>query len=478
MKKSNLKNDKSSPFTDEILNQFRHKGDKLADDVIDAFASQYGSSIQELAEKLQNMIRMPDDDDILAVIKKYFPDSENIQQALETFFAEAVKLPDWADSKKLALGGKVFQDHLFTGFMILGCASLPICYVCRPDVKVLSFTRRLIDDAPKRLVETSQMVTDVLSTDGLKIQDRELVGKGVQSILKIRLIHASVRHLLVHKEEMLAEHDHSSKVDPKNFLLAYVLDSVRDDCHWYGDSKPDVWSLEEDGIPINKEALAETLLTFSFVILRGLSRIGVHLTKDQQDAYLHSWNIAGYVLGVDEAFLKEFSNYENTEVIYKQILQRRFGKTPDGILLQESLLDVFSDNASRLIPFGLSHILHVRRLARLVTSKLISDDSYRALGLKLSLYDRFIRMLVWMGVRTFGWCVNQGWLRPLADYMFGRIAQTLWDWRADFTDEQKAAEPNISHKHDKNGVCNPLIIPPHLIASSNLSNTVANETNT
>lgn len=471
MEKLNLK---SSPFTTQMLDDFRRQGDELADEVIDAFASQYNSSIQELAEKLQNMIRMPAEGKIIDVINEFFPNDENIRIALENYFTQAVKLPDWADADKLKLGAHVFQDHLFTGFMVLGCASLPICYVCQPDVKVLGYTRRLIDDAPKRLVETSQMVTDVLSTGGLKIEGDHLAGKGVQSILKIRLIHASIRHLLLHKEKLLAEHVHDSDVDPKNFLLSYVIDTLQDQCKWYGDSKPDVWDVETDGIPINKEALAETLLTFSFLILGGLDKIGVHLNTAQQEAYLHSWNIAGYILGVDEAFLKEFNTYKNTEVIYNQILKRRFGRTQDGILLQDSLLNVFADNGSRLLPFGLGHILHVRRLARLVTSKLITKESFAALGLKLSLYDRFIRMLVWMGVRVFGWCVNQGWLRPIADYMFGHISRTLWDWRADFTDDQKSANPHLTHTHDKNGVCNPLIIPPHLIATSHLSSNEAN----
>ncbi|VAW92641.1 hypothetical protein MNBD_GAMMA23-2460 [hydrothermal vent metagenome] len=450
-----------SPFTEQQLDDFRRKGDPLADEVIDAFDAQYGGSIQELSEKLQNMIRMPADDDLPAVILKAFPEDGTIRQALEKYFTQAVALPDWVDSDKLALGGKVFQDHLFTSFMALGCASLPICYVCRPDVKVLGFTRRLIDDAPKRLVETAQMVTDVMSTDGLKIEDGHLAGKGVQSILKIRLIHASVRHLLLNKEKILAAHAHADDIDPKNFLLAYVFDSLQDQCNWYGDSKPDAWNKKEDGIPINKEALAETLLTFSFLILRGLEKIGVHLDTRQQEAFLHSWNIAGYVLGVDQAFLKEFGTYASANAIYKQILKRRFGRTEDGILLERSLLEVFSDNGARLIPFG--RILHVRRLARLITSKLISEECYTALGLKLSLYDKFVRLFVWAGVRAFGWFANHGWLRPIADYMFGRIAQSLWDWRADFPNKQ------TKQNHDKSGVCNPLVIPNHLIKTSHLS---------
>jgi len=463
--------DYQSPFTTEMLDAYRHQGDELADTVIDAFAAQYQGSIQELAEKLQNMIRMPLEEDIASVLNEFFPNDEAIRSALLTYFNKAIELPDWLDSKKLELGGHVFQDHLFTSFMVLGCASLPICYVCSPDVKVLSFTRRLIDDAPKRLVETAQMVTDVMSTGGLTIKNGKLAGKGVQSILKIRLIHASIRHLLLNKEKLLAAHEHTNKFDQNNFLLAYVFDSIQDQCTWYGDSKPDVWNEKIDGVPINAEALAETLLTFSYLILRGLDKIGVCLDKTQQDAFLHSWNVAGYVLGVKEDFLKEFSNFKQTDVIYTQIMKRRLGKTEDGALLQQSLLEVFSDNASRLIPFG--RILHVRRLARLITSKLITPAAYDALGLKLGLYDRFIRMLVWIGVKLFALLVNLKFTRPFADYMFGRISQSLWDWRADFSNSDDPAHQHKNHSHDKNGVCNPLVIPHHLIESSHLSNTEA-----
>jgi len=465
-----------TPFTTEMLDNFRKQGDELADEVINAFAKQYHGSIQELAEKLQNMIRMPMEEDVIKVLNEYFPEDETIRNALINYFDKATIIPDWVDTQKLELGGHVFQDHLFTSFMILGCSSLPICYVCSPDVKVLGYTRRLIDDAPKRLVETAQMVTDVMSTGGLSVKGKNLSGKGVQSVLKIRLIHASIRHLLLHKEQLLEEHQHESNVNPNNFLLAYVYDAIQDQCKWYGDSKPDVWNDKVDGQPINSEALAETLLTFSYLILRGFKKIGVQLTTEQENAFLHSWNIAGYVLGVKEDFLKQFSNYQQTDVIYKQIIKRRLGKTHDGYLLQQSLLEVFADNGSRLIPFG--RILHVRRLARLITSKLITTEAYKALGLKLSLYDHFVRILVWLGIKLFALLVNLKFTRPFADYMFGKISQSLWDWRADFSDEDESKpSDHKGHTHDKNGVCNPLIIPNQLIASSHLSE-VASEANT
>ncbi len=231
--------DMSSPFTDKMLDDFRQQGDPLADEVIETFASQYGSSIQELVKKLENMIRMPNDDKVIKAIKEYFPESEAIRNALEKYFIQATLLPEWINTEKLKLGSHVFQDHLFSGIMILGCASLPTTYVCQPDTKVLGFTRRLIDDAPRRLVETAQMVTDVMAEDGLSVKDGRLSGKGIQSILKIRLIHAAVRHLMLHKEKILADHTHNNNIDPNDFLLAYIFDSSQEQCSWYGTRRPD-----------------------------------------------------------------------------------------------------------------------------------------------------------------------------------------------------------------------------------------------
>ena len=99
----------TSPFTEQMLNDFRHQGDPLADEVIQCFATHYNSSIEELVEKLENMIRMPNDDKIMATIKKHFPEDTNICYALEKYFSQAVLLPNWVDKEKLKLGAQVFH---------------------------------------------------------------------------------------------------------------------------------------------------------------------------------------------------------------------------------------------------------------------------------------------------------------------------------------------------------------------------------
>jgi len=193
----------TSPFTEKELDDYRKQGDPLADEVIEVFATQYGASIQKLVEKLENMIRMPGDDELLHQITIQFPDNSEICKALEKYYTLADQSPSWADEKKLTLGGHVFQDHFFTSTTALACASLPVCYVCQPDVKVLSFTRRFIYKAPIRIVETAQMITDDMGNGSVTIKDGHLTGKGVRSVLKNRLIHASIRYLLINKKQIL-----------------------------------------------------------------------------------------------------------------------------------------------------------------------------------------------------------------------------------------------------------------------------------
>ncbi len=432
-----------TPFSHDMLDQYRQQGDVLADTVIATFASEYQSSVETLLDKMENMIRLPADEYMTQHIRHAFADNPAICQALETYFEEATTVPDWLDPAQLLQGTRVFQDHVFSSIIILGCASLPTTYVCWPEVKVLGFTRRLIDDAPRRLVETAQMITDVMGEHNLQIMDGQLHGKGVQSILKIRLIHAAVRYLFQHRDDLLHQHGHDTPLR-QNTLSCYLSKQEQQQCRWHGEQQPESWDNQQDGVPINQESLAIILLTFSYTILRGLHTIGVRLPQQQQDAYIHSWNVVGHLLGVDEQFLLAFNNYPACEQVYQQIMQRRRRHSEDGHLLEDALLNAFVINAVNLTPFA--RLLHVRRLARLITTLLIEKESQQALCLKLSPYDRLVRFFVWMGLRSFGFLVNHKIVRPLANFMFGRIARSLWDWRNELpTDDVRSATGRPLH---------------------------------
>ena len=59
----------------------------------------------------------------------------------------------------------------------------------------------------------------------------------------------------------------------------------------------------EWGVPVNQEDLAGTLLTFSVVVLDALAKLGTTFSDEDADAYFHSWNCVGHVLGVDRRLI-------------------------------------------------------------------------------------------------------------------------------------------------------------------------------
>ena len=76
---------------------------------------------------------------------------------------------------------------------LLACASLPQCYVMKYGTEVLAYTKFLQVDPQRRIRETAQMVMDVMCPRGLEPGDR-----GVRATMKVRVMHAIVRHMIEH----------------------------------------------------------------------------------------------------------------------------------------------------------------------------------------------------------------------------------------------------------------------------------------
>src|SRR5262249_36156671 len=144
--------------------------------------------------------------------------------------------------------------------MVLGFYGLPADYAAKKGVKVLHRTAQLTRRPVRRVFETTQMVVDVMAEGGLGSE-----GRGVRSAQKVRLMHAAVRHLLTH--------------DPATPWDASL------------------------GLPINQEDLAGTLMTFAYVVLDGLARLGIALASDDREAYVHCWQAIGRIMGVREELI-------------------------------------------------------------------------------------------------------------------------------------------------------------------------------
>ncbi len=139
-------------------------------------------------------------------------------------------------------------------------------------------------------------------------------GRAIRTAQKIRLIHASVRHLLLHHH-------------------------------------PD-WDSEKVGYPINQEDMAGTLMTFSLIVSEAMRRLRIELTVDQQEAYLYAWRVLGLFLGVHPDFIPK--NSVEARILMTRIRRRQHRKSEAGEELMAALLGGMSDNLPFFVPKGIA----------------------------------------------------------------------------------------------------------------------------
>jgi len=236
------------------------------------------------------------------VVRKYFDETALILPENE----------DW-----LVMGQRVFAEHGPEILAILACYALPAAYAAHRGVQVLASTQLLEKQTTRRLWETTQMVVDCLSPGGLSAD-----GRGVLTAQRVRLMHAGIRHLCLSRQGAGA------------------------------------WNREKWSLPINQEDMAGTLMTFSWIVLDGLHKLGIELTGDEQSAYLQVWLHIGKIMGVDARLLP--ANVAEAAELTATIQRRQIGLSPEGVALTTALraaldretpgtiFDGFSDALMRL----------------------------------------------------------------------------------------------------------------------------------
>lgn len=338
-------------WTGDLLDRMRRAGDPLADSTVRAVFDK--GEVAAVNELLTRLVR---NDDI--------PAGPWPPQMAE-YLRLSGQLPSWADGGLIRTGESLFLRYGLTSVGILGCSSLPECYVLRDVAAVLGATQRLAEHARRRIFETALMVLAVMADGGLAPG-----GSGIRVTQKVRLMHAAVRHLILTSPPAAANRP------PAN--LADVLLAQR-------------WPAER-GMPLSQEDLAAVLLTFSHVVLRGWKYLGIELTPEEAAAYLHCWNVVGRVLGVAEELLAR--DVEDAARLFEAIKRRRAADTPDGRALTTSLIGVIESFA------GPSRIL-LRPIPHILMRALLPPETCAMLGVPgLGLWDRAYRPLLRVTVRV------------------------------------------------------------------------------
>jgi hypothetical protein len=268
-------------WTDEFLDPMRRLGDPLADQTTEALFQQHKITMANglLRDATTNGSPLPD----------------GVPEVLKDYFAQSAHLPKWADPEVIERGERLFSRYGPQVIVVYHCYSLPFCYASRRGVQVLQRTSRLAKNPQRRILETAQMIVDVMAPGGLTRPDCH----GVRTAQKVRLMHSAVRRLILQQG---------------------------------------AWDQADLGLPINQEDMAGTLNAFAWITLDGLTRLGVDFTPDELEAYLHCWNVVGHLLGIREELLPQ--TFDDGRDLAEALDRRHFETCAEGREMQAALLQM------------------------------------------------------------------------------------------------------------------------------------------
>ena len=253
-------------FTDEYhstpsqLERYRKIGDPEVDNILSSESQSFG----------------PFDDVISAAAAACDNPKSDATNHLADFYRHYETIPSWVDFDQIQRGIDVFLAYLPAAGCALYYRSLVGGFSIPKIVEVLKSTRYLVSDRTKtlhRLIDTGGLLAACFAPTESCISAASLRpgGKGWLAALRVRVLHAKIRRRLL------------------------KMKRTDDDGH-----SVQLWDIEKNGIPINQEDLAATLLAFSVNVLIGIEVFaGEPLPVNEQLDYIALWRYLGWLLGID-----------------------------------------------------------------------------------------------------------------------------------------------------------------------------------
>ncbi|KAF3343488.1 Fatty acid transporter protein [Verticillium dahliae VDG2] len=195
--------------------------------------------------------------DLYALVR----DNADTDEVLGQLWKEVTTVPEWVDWAQIERGQHVFLRYAGPAIFALAFQSLVGGMGSRRVVETLARTGGFgVNVTRRRLLETFQHVLQVTSS----LPAIQPHGDGFASTIRVRLLHAAVRRR----------------------ILALAA------------QKPEYYSVEANGIPINDLDSAGTIATFSATLLWiGLPRQGIFLSAREKADYIALWRWVAHVIG-------------------------------------------------------------------------------------------------------------------------------------------------------------------------------------
>ncbi len=269
--------------TDETTTDLSFIGDPEADEVIrDLFAT---GQVESASTLLQ------------ALVHNTTPPPGAAPESVRNYLMSERKLPHWAEHDLMTDGQKTFSKYCTQISLALYCSVLAEGYLHWRMAHLLDVTGRMETDYQRRISETVQLVLDVMEPGGFGAG-----GSGIATVLRVRLMHAAIRHL--------------------------VLEGAKTD--------PSLWR-PEWGVPISQEDLRSVVLGYSVVVIDDLKALGITLTPEEEFGYFHTWLVVGHFIGVETEYLP--ATVEEGRKLYELTREKYYRKTPAALRLEKALIE-------------------------------------------------------------------------------------------------------------------------------------------
>jgi hypothetical protein len=263
------------------LAYYRLIGDAEADNLIQQLITQEGIGFLRA--------QMP----FLADFKKL--DFQSQPQLIRDFLTQNSSPPDFFNKKELIRATDFYRQNQQTIGLILGLYALPYCYLGADGARVLYMSERIRKDTYNRLVETGNFLKAVMDYDNWTSN------KIFAICIKVRLMHAVIRYFTLHSQKW--------------------------DMAW--------------GHPINQEDMLGTNLAFSLIVLRSMRKLGYNIDNTYERAYMHTWSIISFLLGIDKAILP--ANEQEAIKLERLIAARQFRQSTESQALTGSLMQAIRE---------------------------------------------------------------------------------------------------------------------------------------
>jgi hypothetical protein len=222
------------------------------------------------------------------------PLPDGLPADLRAFMERARQLPPWTDQQMLATAVRFNEKRgLYLG-LLYGLASGMMSTVIPKEARAVYYSQGGAD-MKDRISKTAKLGYDIGSRNAYQPS-----GEMIVTCVKTRLVHAAVRHLLPQSP------------------------------YW-----PDV---ADEEIPISQRDIMVTWHSLPTTVMQKMLAWEIPIPADESAAFLHSWQLGAYMLGVKEEYIP--ASWAEANAQAAQVLTPALAPTTEGNKLADILLNL------------------------------------------------------------------------------------------------------------------------------------------